>query len=102
MNGRHQGIGLGGRVSAISLPLGGASQERARCHRRCVPPHRMSEDAEWPVYRGTQAGWGRLRLWGSCRAPVYQGALWPHREREYGRGDDALECGRGISNAASS
>ena len=62
----------------------------------------MSEDAEWPVYRGTQADWGRLRLWGSCRAPVYQGALWPHREWEYGRGDDALECGRGISNAASS
>ena len=37
---------------------------------RCIPPHRMSEDAQWPVYQSTQADWGRLRLWGSK----------PHRE----------------------
>ena len=29
------------------------------------PPHRMSEDAQWPVYQSTQADWGRLMLWAS-------------------------------------
>merc|ERR1711965_922024 len=66
VNGRHLGRWLmQADAQRSACRWAATSGEGARCRRRCIPPHRMSEDAQWPVYQSTSSDWGRLRLWGS-------------------------------------
>ena len=52
------------------LPLSGDIRKKRPLPLALYPPHRVSEDVQWPVYQAHRLNWGRLRLWGSK----------PHRE----------------------